>query len=1130
MPNHTNTIFHKPLTWVCVALLSFCAALLTVYYFHKAYPIVSISVTMSRSQAEIAAAELAKKYNLGPQKYNNAINFHLDENVQNYVELEAGGKKAFEKMLDENLYEPYIWQVRHFVSNELNEVVIQFTPEGKRYGFKETIAETLPGAALDDQATRTIAETAAKDWYIDFSVYTLIESSKQAKESGRIDHTFTYERPNATIKEGRYRLKLVVSGDKLTTLSHFVYIPEAFKIRYREMRSANESIFTAANVFIWFVYFFLCGLLGIFLLLRSGFVLFRPALWWGIGIASLPIFNFFNAIPLVLFSYPTSISLYTFFGTQLFHHMTRFIKDTVRYTVTIIAAESLTRRAFGNQVQFWRSWSPSVASSSTIIGQIMGGYCFVPLFLLYSTMVNFLGSTLLGWWIPSHDLVDPNILATYLPWFRPLAEALDAGFSEECLFRAIPLASAALLGRWLGKERLVIILTLIAQALIFGAAHANYPRYPSYVRVVGLFLPSIGYGWLYLAFGLLPGIIAHFFYDVVLMALPLFMSTTPGIWMSKLIVVIASLLPVWVIIIQGLRTGKKFLHPVSTDDYNSNWHPSEELIEEEHNIIAHIPLSKRARYNILALGIISIGILLFTLPRKQDVPVITISRNQAIESADKALAQRNIVLDSSWKKCAAICSPSHTVAYNPAGWLCQPMSQHSFVWRVGGKELYHKLLGTYLTKPCWFVRYAHFDGDTAQRATEYRILMDNAGNIQEFQCKLPEAEPGNSLNEEQARVLAYKALKEQLGIEPSTLTELSYDSQQRPARRDWIFIFFDPTQQELPAKTARIRVSIAANMVVDVYRYVNMPEEWKRAERDRASMMELISHGIQFLMYIFFILAGSIALIQLTRRRWSIVPFVIIVVSWLILTLLELLNNWPIIAGIFDTSKPIIAQLFRTITNILLPEGIITAALCGLLGSYVIHHQQKPISSLLWHIIIGISCGTMYLALISSFKYIEPSVVPFIASSDALATRFVSLAFIAQQIITMSIKILGIVMFTLLLDWLSHKRRHYIGIFLIMISGFMFTHIMSLKPLYWWMLESLATSLFFGALYWLFLARDRSYIPPILGSYILLDFITTTMLNPYPGAFASMLLTSSMIIIIAGLWMFLLQKHSLHKA
>ena len=125
------------------------------------------------------------------------------------------------------------------------------------------------------------------------------------------------------------------------------------------------------------------------------------------------------------------------------------------------------------------------------------------------------------------------MLATYVPWLSAIANSLQAGFWEECLFRAVPIAGAALIGDRFGKRGLFLVIAFVVQAVIFGAGHAPYPTQPSYARPVELILPSIGFGLLYLYFGLLPGIVLHFAFDVVWFALPIFLAEAPGIWVQQ---------------------------------------------------------------------------------------------------------------------------------------------------------------------------------------------------------------------------------------------------------------------------------------------------------------------------------------------------------------------------------------------------------------------------------------------------------------------------------------------------------------------------------------------------------------------------------------------------------------------
>ena len=86
-----------------------------------------------------------------------------------------------------------------------------------------------------------------------------------------------------------------------------------------------------------------------------------------------------------------------------------------------------------------RVWSRGVASSPTILGQTLTGYLLVAPFFAYEIILYFFAQEKLGWWTPSDTLVNPDMFANYVPSLSAIAQAAQAGFWEECLFRAAPL-------------------------------------------------------------------------------------------------------------------------------------------------------------------------------------------------------------------------------------------------------------------------------------------------------------------------------------------------------------------------------------------------------------------------------------------------------------------------------------------------------------------------------------------------------------------------------------------------------------------------------------------------------------------------------------------------------------------
>ena len=152
----------RPAFWLLLGLASIAAALVGYRYFPQAFSIVALDITMDREQALEQARGIMMRDRLGPAGFRQAASFGLDEETQTFVELEGGGKEAFTQMMRDRLYAAYTWRVRHFAEGQINETTIQFTPDGRPYGFGERLEEKAPGPALDPAAARAIAEAAAR--------------------------------------------------------------------------------------------------------------------------------------------------------------------------------------------------------------------------------------------------------------------------------------------------------------------------------------------------------------------------------------------------------------------------------------------------------------------------------------------------------------------------------------------------------------------------------------------------------------------------------------------------------------------------------------------------------------------------------------------------------------------------------------------------------------------------------------------------------------------------------------------------------------------------------------------------------------------------------------------------------
>jgi hypothetical protein len=114
----------------------------------------------------------------------------------------------------------------------------------------------------------------------------LLEQSQQTRPGGRIDHTFVYQRAEM-LGEARIRLRLMVAGDELTEIAPYVHLPESYERRFRELRSANDTIAGVAGLSAGLLYGLGGCILGVLWLARQHWLAVRPALAAGFVVGGL---------------------------------------------------------------------------------------------------------------------------------------------------------------------------------------------------------------------------------------------------------------------------------------------------------------------------------------------------------------------------------------------------------------------------------------------------------------------------------------------------------------------------------------------------------------------------------------------------------------------------------------------------------------------------------------------------------------------------------------------------------------------------------------------------------------------------------------------------------------------------
>ena len=501
----------KTRDWCIFILL----AVLGFGFWHKLeYPrFAFVNLPFNKQQALIESDNYLKAKGVDTRQYTKSIIFDSDEGFNRYIQHTAG-IKAEEEFIIRHDFDLFRWQVRFFKESQKEEYIIYISPRsGRVIKLKHLIEDIESRVDLGKDISKQKAEIfLQKAFDVDLEKYDFHEEKVKRYEK-RTEYVFSWEKKGVYIpwQEAKGGAKLLtevtVAGDEIREFyKNKLDLPEKF-LRYVENQFIlGEYLF---NIF-YFIFFGLLVLSVNIVLKRKQDIVPRLTKKLFYYIAGFLIIintaDLLNNLQQEIMAYPTSVPLSSFFGLVI----TKWLFNTsilvLGFIMPGIAGESLCNEVFPKKkFSSFLSYIKSGFFNRNLTQAVFLGYLIWIIMLGLQAVIFYNGQKFLGVWREWRAMA--SFSSAYIPLFSAFVISFTASFNEEVLFR---LFGISLIKKYLRSSILAVLIT----SVIWGMGHTLYIIFPVWFRIIEVGLIGILYGFIFIRFGIIPLIVAHYLFDV----------------------------------------------------------------------------------------------------------------------------------------------------------------------------------------------------------------------------------------------------------------------------------------------------------------------------------------------------------------------------------------------------------------------------------------------------------------------------------------------------------------------------------------------------------------------------------------------------------------------------------------
>jgi membrane protease YdiL (CAAX protease family) len=817
-------------------LLAAVSLAVSVKYFEKAFPEASITFRVNRTQSQAIAARFVADRRFDLAGYQHAAVFNYDDDTKLYLERTQGLERM--NQLARGPIHLWRWDHRWFKSGQKEEFRVSVTPGGDVVGFDHEIPEAAPGAHLDQNAARQIAEGFLTGvMKRDLNVLEFMEATSRQRPA-RTDHSFTWKQKDVNLGDGSLRIEVEVDGDRVAGYEEFVKIPDQWIRDYQRLRSRNVSAQVVDQV-LWAL-LSVAMLVLLVMRLRDGDVPWRLAATFGAVAATLYFLGQLNTFSLAKFEYSTTDPYASFLANYLVRSILSAVGIGVAIFLLIASSEPVYREAFPRLLSLRRALTwPGLRSRSFFMANVVGiGLTFF--FFAYQT-IFYLAANRLGAWAPS-DIPFSNDLNTTIPWVAVLFTGFFPAVSEEMQFRAFAIP-------FLKKVFRYWPVAIVLAAFNWGFLHSAYPNQPFFIRGVEVGIGGMIIGLIMMRFGIVATMIWHYSVDALYQAFLLLRSPNHYLMLSGAVTAGIMLIPLGVALVAYLRTGTFTAEePLTNQSEGIRRIPKTEVAAAKDEMPPYRPLSGRAL--VAALGLIVLFGALAAIPvyRFGQEIKLRVTRRDALRLADDFLRAKHVAPET-YRRVATLQNHVDPLTLK---YLLEYRSvrEADAVYRQATKLV------------LWEVRYFR-----PLQIEEYLVFIDpETSRVFAYRHILDENAPGSSLSSQQAQALAERFLAEQ-GYDLHNFTLQDSEARKRKAREDYELVWQakpgDP--RNVGEAYYRLQVEVAGDQIVGFVRLFKLPETWVRHEQ-QSSLVNVLLHALKGILYAGLVAAFVGLFVRQVRR------------------------------------------------------------------------------------------------------------------------------------------------------------------------------------------------------------------------------------------------------------------------